>query len=297
MPPGGEDDHAVRRDLLSFEEASRVVRIFADAGVRRVRFTGGEPLVRKDVVKLVAAVRDHAPEVELVMTTNAGRLAGLARPLADAGLSGVNISIDTLDPTRFETWTRGGSLARVLEGIDAAIEVGFEVKTNTVALRSELDHYPELVRWAWGRGITPRFIELMPLGTAAGLGAEKVSVAEVEDALGPLLGPSVKADGVRGPASYRQAAEGAGRVGFITPLSNEFCSDCNRVRVTARGEIRACLADRRARSLRDIMRAGGSDADVRWSMEEALAGKDDGHGFLDPDASEHLNVGMSLIGG
>jgi cyclic pyranopterin phosphate synthase len=301
MPPGGEDEHAPRPDLLSFEEAARLVSLFVELGVRRVRFTGGEPLVRRDVVRLVELVHRQSGGVELAMTTNATRLAELARPLRDAGLSGVNVSIDTLDAERFRTITRGGELGRVLAGVHAALDAGLEVKVNAVALGGVNDvDASALVDWAWSLGITPRFIELMPLGEAAHLPRERFLSRE---RLLELLGSRVSRDGVaaaaaHGPARYLAASDGSGRkVGFITAVSDEFCASCNRVRVTARGDIRACLASRRAISLRDLMRAEAGDHEIAWAIHQALGTKLAGHFFNDAAVAEHTHVGMSLIGG
>jgi cyclic pyranopterin phosphate synthase len=300
MPPTGEDDHARRRELLTFEEAARLVSVFAAAGIERVRLTGGEPLVRKDIVRLVELI-GRRTEVQLVMTTNATRLSELARPLHEAGLRGVNISIDTLDADRFRAITRGGDLGRVLAGIHAALDVGLEVKLNTVPLRGRNDdELVDIVEFAWSLGATPRFIELMPLGEGAKLPASmRMSADDVVSVLGARLHPTTpSAVAGHGPARYFDAADGSDhRVGFITPISDEFCDTCNRVRVTARGDIRACLASRRAINLRNIMRAGGNDLDLAWAMVWSLSGKDRGHYFLDMDESEHEHVGMSLIGG
>jgi len=301
MPPSGEDEHAIRRDLLTFEEAARLVSVFAAAGIRRVRLTGGEPLVRKDIVRLVDLVHRRTEVEQLVMTTNATRLSELARPLRDAGLYGVNVSIDTLDAARFKELTRGGDLGRVLAGIHAAVDVGLEVKLNTVPLRGRNEgELQRIVEFAWSLGATPRFIELMPLGEGAKLPQDmRMNAADVLEELGDCLSDeaSVGVEG-QGPARYLTARDGSGhRVGFITPMSDEFCDSCNRVRVTAKGDIRACLASRRAISLRNIIRAGGSDLDLAWAMVWSLSGKDRGHQFLEPDADEHESVGMSLIGG
>lgn len=301
MPPSGEEDHALRRELLTFEEAARLVSVFATAGIRRVRLTGGEPLVRKDIVRLVELIHRRTEVDQLVMTTNATRLSELARPLRDAGLFGVNVSIDTLDPDRFTEVTRGGDLGGVLAGIHAALDVGMEVKLNTVPLRgTNDDELCRLVEFAWSIGATPRFIELMPLGEGAKLPPSmRISADDVITALGDRLHVAT-ATGVEGhgPARYLSASDGSGnRVGFIMPMSNEFCDTCNRVRVTARGDIRACLASRRAINLRNIMRAGGNDLDLAWAMVWSLSGKDRGHYFLDTDEDEHEHVGMSLIGG
>jgi cyclic pyranopterin phosphate synthase len=318
MPPGGEDEHALRPELLSFEEAARLVSLFVALGVRRVRFTGGEPLVRRDVVRLVELVyRQSGGSAEpgddaagspaalrpphLAMTTNGTRLAELARPLRDAGLRGVNVSLDTLDAERFRSITRGGELGRVLAGVHAALDAGLEVKINAVALGGLNDHdAPALVDWAWSLGITPRFIELMPLGEAAHLPAERfVSRAGLIERLGSRLSrESVAAAAAHGPARYLAARDGSARkVGFITAVSDEFCASCNRVRVTARGDIRACLASRQAVSLRDLMRAGAGDHELAWAIHAALGTKLAGHFFNDASVAEHMHVGMSLIGG
>lgn len=301
MPPGGEHEHALRPEMLSFEEATRLLRVFAAGGVRRVRLTGGEPLVRKDAVRLVEMVKRETPVEEVVMTTNASRLPELARPLRDAGLDGVNVSVDSLDPTRFREITRGGDLAAVLAGIHAALDVGLEVKINAVALGGvNDDEVGALVDWAWALGITPRFIELMPIGEAATLPqAQFMSARAVRRRLADRLRTDgARSDGGKGPARYFEAADGSGRrVGFITAVSEDFCADCNRVRVTAQGDIRACLADRRSVSLRDAMRRGADDRALAWAIHWALATKDSSHHFNDGNATEHSHVGMSLIGG
>ncbi len=302
MPPSGEIEHALRPELLSFEEAVRLTSVFVRSGVRRVRFTGGEPLVRKDVVRLVEMVRRQTAVDELVMTTNAVRLAELARPLAHAGLDGVNVSIDSLDAGRFFEITRGGELLSVLAGIRAAIDAGLEVKINAVLLGGvNEDEAGRLVDWAWELGVTPRFIELMPIGEAAKLDRTRfVSAARIVELLGERLAREGARESVsgRGPARYLSARDGSGRrVGFITAVTEDFCGDCNRVRVSAKGDLRACLADRRAVSLRDRMREGASDADLAWAIHCALGIKDAGHRFQDDTADEHERVGMSLIGG
>lgn len=301
MPPSGEDEHALRRDLLTFEEASRLVAILSAMGIRRVRLTGGEPLVRRDIVALVERIA-RAPGIDdVVMTTNATRLSELAAPLRKAGLGGVNVSLDSLDADRFHRMTRGGELSQVLAGIHAALAEGLEVKLNIVTLRGENDvESGALVDFAWSLGVTPRFIELMPLGEAAKLGADRgVAASEIVERLGHRLAPAVVRGGAHhGPAKYRNAGDGTDRrVGFITPVSNEFCDDCNRIRITARGDVRACLASRRAVSLRDLMREGGSDRAIAWAVHAALGTKSRGHEFTDATETEHTNVGMSLIGG
>ncbi|MDH5492252.1 MAG: GTP 3',8-cyclase MoaA [Myxococcales bacterium] len=301
MPPGGEHEHARRAELLSFEEIVGLARTFASIGIRRVRLTGGEPLVRKDICDLVRLMSRDTELDEIVMTTNATRLEELAEPLARAGLAGVNVSLDTLDPGRFASLTRGGELAGVLRGIRAAIDVGMKVKLNTVLLRGETDaEAAAIVEYAWALGATPRFIELMPIGEGANLPSRlRVTAAEVRALLSDHLGGAIPCAGRdQGPASYFGAADGSDRkVGFITPLSDEFCDTCNRVRVTARGDLRACLASRRAVSLRDVMRANGGPRDLAWAIHWSVSGKEAGHHFVQAGEREHENVGMSLIGG
>jgi GTP 3',8-cyclase len=304
MPAGGEEDHAVRPELLTFEEAARVVSVFSQLGIDRVRFTGGEPLVRRDVVRMIELVHRRTGLDDLVMTTNASRLAELAAPLAQAGLRGVNISLDSLDAARFRELTRGGELSRVLAGVHAALAAGLIVKLNIVALGGLNDaEAPRLVDWAWDLGITPRFIELMPLGEAANLPSERfVSHQQLIERLGARVSPEHGLCGAaiagQGPARYLAARDGSGRkVGFITAVADEFCDSCNRVRVTARGDFRACLASRNAVSLRDAVRAGKDDRELAWLIHRALGSKLAGHFFDRDDVDEHRRVGMSLVGG
>ncbi|GAB4215904.1 MAG: hypothetical protein OHK0013_41880 [Sandaracinaceae bacterium] len=208
--------------------------------------------------------------------------------------------MDSLDAARFDRITRGGSLASVLAGIDAARAAGLAIKTNTVVVRGENDDELEgLVRWAWSIGATPRFIELMPLGEGARLGPERlVPTAEIRTRLGDLVrNDPPRADPDRGPARYLASADGAHRVGLISAVSDEFCASCNRLRVTAMGELRACLASRRAVSLRDVVRSGASDREIAWALTWALSDKARGHAFADVAVAEHTQVGMSLIGG
>jgi cyclic pyranopterin phosphate synthase len=303
MPESGVSA-SPREDVLSFEELVRVVRLFTRLGVRTVRLTGGEPLVRKDVTELVRLLRDEVGLTDLAMTTNGTALAHHARALVAAGLARINVSLDTVDPMRFARMTRGGDLQRVLGGIEAVLEAGIgEVKVNAVVVRGENDGpaMAELVEWAWSRGITPRFIELMPLGEGAKLGRDAVvSVAEIQAQLRALLAlddaPEYRID--RGPAAYLRSRDGHGKeVGFIGAVTDNFCHRCNRVRLTARGELRACLASPEGFSLRDRLRDGGDDAELLAAIEDALFGKREGHEFYRPGVDRHHAVLMSRIGG
>jgi GTP 3',8-cyclase len=300
MPEGGEKEHGDRIELSSIEENVRLAAVLARMGVRRLRITGGEPLIRRGVVELVARVRE-AGIAEVALTTNASLLARHAGALAAAGLACVNVSIDSLDATRFAAITRGGALDTVRAGIDAALGAGLEVKTNTVVLGGvNDDELGAIVDWAWARSITPRFIELMPIGEGARLPGDRfVSAPRITELLGGRIvrGRGTSAPSA-GPARYLAASDGSGRrVGLITAVTDEFCDDCNRLRVTAHGEVRACLADRAAVSLRDAMRASASDEDLAWLVRWALGAKAEGHRFTDEREREHQRVGMSLIGG
>jgi GTP 3',8-cyclase len=285
-----------RSDLLTFEEIERLLGVFAGLGVRRVRLTGGEPTVRAGVVELVARVAAVEGIEEVVMTSNGHRFPELALPLSRAGLQGVNVSLDTLDPERFRQLTRRGDVERVIAGIDAAIAAGLAVKLNAVALKGKNEgDLAALCEFAWGRGITPRFIEHMPMsGGDIYSSGEQLSAQEIRAALSAHFDGEVVAEGQagesQGPARYWRLAGPAGdpagnpslhqrRFGIISAMSEHFCDTCNRVRLAATGELHPCLAYDDATSLRDILRAGGSDDDVRQAVLDALAGKRAGHEF------------------
>lgn len=291
-----------RDEILSLEELARVARIFGRLGVRTVRLTGGEPLVRRGIPTLVRLIRDEAGIHDIAMTTNATALEHVADELVAAGLRRINVSLDSVRPDTFRRMTRGGELERVLAGIRAIQRAGVaEVKINAVVVRGMNDHeLGELVDWAWDHGVVPRFIELMPLGEAARLGRDAVvSIAEMKERLGSRLAPEPPVHVLeRGPAGYVAARSGGGRsVGFIGAVTENFCHRCNRVRVTARGEIRACLASPAGLSLRELMRAGEDDRVVVEEVERALYGKTAGHEFYVPGVERHHAVDMSRIGG
>jgi cyclic pyranopterin phosphate synthase len=275
--------HQPRADLLTFEELERVVAVFVELGVERVRLTGGEPTVRAKIEELVARLAARVPTV--VMTTNGHRLPELAAPLAQAGLAGVNVSLDTLDAERFARLTRGGELARVLAGIDAARAAGLEVKLNAVALAGENDHeLAALCEFAWSRGAVVRFIEHMPLSDGALYQPARELAAEtIRAALTATYGALVPAPRSRrqvGPARYWAVASAPTReVGIISAMTEHFCDDCNRVRLTAAGALHACLGHDDAVDLRAVVRGGGSDDDLRRAVAWSLAGKRAGHEF------------------
>ncbi len=274
-----------RSAVLSFEEIVRVVGVFARLGVRKVRLTGGEPTVRKGLVELVAMIRAIPGIDHIAMTTNGHLLAELAQPLAAAGVDSINVSLDTLDPDRFHALTGRGELARVLAGIDAAVASGIATKTNAVALTGVNDgEIVALVRDAWARGATPRFIEHMPMSDGQLYAAAPLSARVIRAALEAELGPLVESERApadAGPARYwRVGAQREEReVGIISAMTEHFCDACNRLRLTATGDLHACLGHDDAISLRDVVRHGGSDADLVRAIGGAVSGKRAGHVF------------------
>jgi GTP 3',8-cyclase len=272
--------------VLTFEEIERLVTIFAGLGVRKIRLTGGEPTVRKGIVELVHRIAAVPGIEQVVMTSNGHLLADLAAPLAAAGLTAINISLDTLDAERFAAITSRGDLARVLAGVDAAIAAGLRVKTNAVALRGTNDgELVALCRYAWSRGAVPRFIEHMPM-SGGQLYQERTELtaaqirAAIEAELGPLVPATSRREGDAGPARYwALATDSRCEVGIISAMTEHFCDDCNRLRLTATGDLHACLGHDDATSLRDVMRRGGSDDDVIRAVAGSVVGKRAGHAF------------------
>ncbi|MDC0745895.1 GTP 3',8-cyclase MoaA [Polyangium mundeleinium] len=270
------------------------------AGVRRVRLTGGEPLVHPEIVAIVAHLSSLGFE-DLALTTNASQLARLARPLRDAGLHRVNVSIDTLDPVRFREVTRGGDLDAVLAGIDAAIEAGFSpIKLNTVVLRGVNDDELErILLWAWDKRLLPRFLEVMPIAEGAKLVADHlVTAAEMRRALAAhVLAEEAVTDPGLGPAKYVRARhDPALRVGFITGTSDTFCETCDRLRVSSTGVLRPCLATDDGVDAGAPARAGDAETIVEhiglaWSM------KPDGTVWKGCTEETAAGVSMRAIGG
>jgi cyclic pyranopterin phosphate synthase len=274
-----------RTSLLTFEEIERIVRVFAGLGVRKIRLTGGEPTIRKGITRLVRQIAAVPGIDQVVMTSNGHLLGELARPLVEAGLAGINISIDTLVRERFERLTSRGDLARVRGGIAAAAAAGLRVKLNAVALRGVNDgELAALCRYAWSIGAVPRFIEHMPMSGGALYAPEaELPAAEIrrtlEAELGPLV-PSRPAGQDAGPARYWSVAREPGReLGIISAMTEHFCDDCNRLRLTAVGALHACLGHDDAVSLRDVLRRGGSDDDLVAAIASSVTGKRAGHDF------------------
>jgi len=269
------------------------------AGVRRVRLTGGEPLLHPAIVEMVAFLGSLGLD-DLALTTNATRLERHAVPLRDAGLMRVNVSLDTLDAARFHRMTRGGDLERVLRGIDAALLAGFdEVKLNAVIVRGENeDEIEPITRWSWERGIVPRFLEVMQIGEGAKLRDRVVRASEMRARLAHLVaGGDALAEANRGPAKYLVARhDPTKKVGFITGTSDTYCKGCDRLRVAADGTLRPCLATNDGVGAGQAARTGDT-AKVAALVDDAWAKKPDGDvwkGCTEPDAAA---VSMRGIGG
>lgn len=295
MPPEGIE-HVRRSEVLSLEEVVQLVEAFAGWGVERVRLTGGEPSLRRNLpwlVEQLARVRigGDSPRagdpIEVVMTTNGELLEGLAEPLRAAGLRGVTVSVDSLERDRFAAITRRDQLAKVMAGIEAVARAGMTLKLNTVALRGfNDDELGPICGFAWECGATPRFIELMPMaGGRLFVPGELMPAQAIRDAVAEHFGADVVADGRPdgpvGPAQYWRlrggSADGA-KFGTIAAMTENFCGDCNRLRVSATGQLHACLARDDAGDLRAALRAGDPDR-LSAVVAAALGQKRDTHGF------------------
>jgi cyclic pyranopterin phosphate synthase len=286
-----------RKSLLSFEEIERFVRVAATLGIDKVRLTGGEPLVRRGLPALVAKLAAVPGIVDVGLTTNGILLASQAQALRDAGLLRINVSLDTMDPKRFEELTRRTGFEQVIEGIHAAREAGFDpIKINAVALRgvTEDDVVP-LAQFAREYRLELRFIEYMPLDAADRWERGKVLyAAEILDRLTAGIGPLAPApdQDPRAPAVDYDFLDGGGRVGLIASVSRPFCLSCNRVRLTAEGKLRNCLFALEETDIRALLRGGGSDADIARALSESVAGKWEGHQintarFIKPERLMH----------
>jgi cyclic pyranopterin phosphate synthase len=296
MPEDGVS-HLDRADILDFEEIVALVRCFVDLGVERVRLTGGEPTVRRDLVDLVRLLRAIPGLREIALSTNGHLLTELAAPLRAAGVDRLNVSVDTLDAQRFATITRRGDLGRVLAGLDAARAAGFSsIKINAVAIKGfNDDQIGPLCAYAWQRGFVPRFIEQMPMAEGAlFVPGTLLAAAQIRSGIeaafpGSRLVAQAAGSGAAaggGPARYWQLEGGpaagppgqAHVVGLITPMTEHFCDTCNRVRLSSSGALHACLAYDDAVDLRSVMRQAGPVA-VTAAIRQALTGKRDGHDF------------------
>ncbi|MTH34643.1 GTP 3',8-cyclase MoaA [Paracoccus limosus] len=273
-----------KRDLLTLEELDRLCSAFVALGVRKLRVTGGEPLVRRNIMGFFRAMSRHLGHGldELTLTTNGSQLARFAGELADCGVRRVNVSLDTLDAAKFAQITRWGRLEQVLEGIEAATRAGIRVKINTVALKgfNEAELF-SLLDWCAGQGHDLTFIEVMPMGD---MGEEQRldqywALSDLRARLSERLTLTPLAERTGGPARYVRVEETGQKIGFITPLTHNFCESCNRVRLTCTGELYMCLGQEDRADLRAPLRASDDDAPVREAIREAITRKPKGHDF------------------
>jgi cyclic pyranopterin phosphate synthase len=290
-----------KAEVLTIEELDRLCSVFIALGVRKLRLTGGEPLVRRGIMALFAALSRHLAGGaldELTLTTNGSQLTKYAHELADHGVRRINISLDTLDPDRFRAITRWGELSKVLAGIDAAQAAGLKVKINAVALKGvNDDELPTLLEWAHGRGMELTLIEVMPLGEiGAGRLEQYLPLSMVRARLAQRFTLTDTDHRSGGPARYVEVRETGGRLGFITPLTHNFCESCNRVRVTCTGTLYMCLGQEDAADLRKPLRASSSNELLQSAIEEAISRKPRGHDFVidrrhrRPALSRHMSV-------
>jgi len=292
-----------KREVLSLEELHRLALGFIDRGVTRLRLTGGEPLGRRDMIELVQALGRKLGDglEELTLTTNGTRLARFADDLRVAGVRRINVSLDTLDRAGFARLARRDSLPQVLEGIAAARAAGLAVKLNTVALKGINEHeIPALVEWAHGQGIDLTLIEVMPLGEVeADRFDHFLPLSQVRADLERRFALTPSAHRTGGPARYVDVAETGGRIGFITPLTGNFCDGCNRVRVTTTGKLHPCLGGHEEIDLRAALRSADPDAALAAALDRAMAIKPERHHFrIDgPGGAPALARHMSVTGG
>jgi GTP 3',8-cyclase len=293
-----------KQDLLSLEELDRLCSAFIKRGVKKLRITGGEPLVRRDIMTLfrnLARHKDSGALEELTLTTNGSQLQRFAPELKACGVERINVSLDTLDPVKFHEITRWGALDKVLAGIDAAQQAGLKVKINAVALKDFNEaELSSLIRWAHGREMDLTFIEVMPLGEIDGQRVDQyLPLSAVRNRLESEFTLVESPYRTGGPARYVTVQETGGRLGFITPLTHNFCESCNRVRLTCTGTLYMCLGQEDAADLRKPLRMSESDDALMQAIDAAILRKPRGHDFIIdrttrlPAVSRH----MSMTGG
>jgi cyclic pyranopterin phosphate synthase len=290
-----------KADLLTLEELDRLCSAFVAKGVRKLRLTGGEPLVRRGIMTLVSSLSRHLKTGaldELTLTTNGSQLVKYAGELKAHGIERINVSLDTLDADKFRAITRWGELDKVVAGIDAAQAAGLQVKINAVALKGvNEDELADLVAWAHGRGMDITLIEVMPLGD---IGAERLAQYLPLSIVRARLAERLSFDDIDyqtgGPARYVRVRETGGRLGFITPMTHNFCESCNRVRLTCTGTLYMCLGQEDAADLRSPLRASEANDLVYAALDEAILRKPKGHDFVidrrhkRPALARHMSV-------
>jgi len=290
-----------KADLLTLEELDRLCSAFIAKGVKKLRLTGGEPLVRRNVMSLVRALSRHLGTGalrELTMTTNGTQLARFAGELADCGIRRINVSLDTLDPVKFKSITRWGELDKVKAGIDAALAAGIGVKINAVALKNlNEEEIPSLMEWAHGKGMALTLIEVMPMGEIGeGRIDQYVPLSLVRARLAKHYTLTDLDETTGGPARYVRVGETGGTLGFITPMTHNFCESCNRVRITCTGTLHTCLGHEDAADLRKPLRASADNDLLAAAIDRAIGLKPKGHDFIiyrrhnRPSVSRHMSV-------
>jgi cyclic pyranopterin phosphate synthase len=290
-----------KQDLLTLEELDRLCTAFIEKGVRKLRITGGEPLVRRNIISLFQALGRHLETGaldELTLTTNGSQLERFAAPLKAAGVKRINVSLDTLDRQKFKAITRWGDLGKVMAGIRAAQQEGLAIKLNAVALKGVNEaEIPEIMRFAHGEGMDLTLIETMPLGD---IDADRTDQYLPLSLVRARLAEEFTLEDIPyktgGPARYVRIAETGGRLGFITPLTHNFCESCNRVRVTCTGTLYMCLGQEDAADLRTPLRASEGNERLNLAIDEAISRKPKGHDFVidrrtrTPAVSRHMSV-------
>jgi GTP 3',8-cyclase len=290
-----------KADLLTLEELDRLCSAFIAKGVRKLRLTGGEPLVRRNVISLVRSLSRHLDTGalrELTLTTNGSQLARFAAELRDCGVRRINVSLDTLDPAKFRAITRWGDLDKVLGGIEAARAAGLAVKINAVALKNlNEEEIPSLMEWAHGKAMALTLIEVMPMGDiGAGRIDQYVPLSLVRARLAKQYTLTDLDDNTGGPARYVRISETGGKLGFITPMTHNFCESCNRVRITCTGTLHTCLGHEDASDLRRPLRASADNELLSVAIDRAIGLKPKGHDFIidrrhnRPSVSRHMSV-------
>jgi cyclic pyranopterin phosphate synthase len=287
-------------DLLTLEELDRLCSVFVARGVRKLRITGGEPLVRRDIMSLFRLLSRHLDSGaldELTVTTNGSQLSRFAAELAACGVKRINVSLDTLDPDRFRAITRRGELGKVLEGIEAAKAAGIRVKINAVALKgTNEDEVEHLVGWAHANDMDLTFIEVMPMGEIEpGRIDQYWPLSDLRARLAETFTLEDNPDRTGGPARYMRVRETGGKLGFITPLTHNFCESCNRVRLTCTGRLYMCLGQEDAADLRAPLRASEGNELLEEAIVEAIRRKPRGHDFIidrrnRPSVGRHKSV-------
>jgi cyclic pyranopterin phosphate synthase len=294
-----------KSEILTLEELDRVCSAFVARGVRKLRLTGGEPLVRRNIMSLIRSLSRHLDSGaldELTVTTNASQLAKYADELAACGVRRINVSLDTLDEDKFAAITRWGRLPQVLDGLAAAKRAGLAIKINTVALRGVNDgEFDRIVRWCGDEGFDLTFIEVMPLGELGeGVRLDQyMPLSMVRAKLNESWTLEDSDYSTGGPARYARCKETGGRIGFITPLTHNFCESCNRVRLTCTGTLYMCLGQEDAADLRGPLRADPTDTALMDAIDEAIGRKPKGHDFVIDRRRRTPAVGrhMSVTGG